>query len=815
MDVMTALIQDVRFAVRSLGKNPAYAAMAVLTLGIGIGAATALFSVVHGILLRPLPYPEPDRIVQVWEVNSRGNPINVTDPNFADWMERSRSFAGMAQFQSGPSSVVGGEEPVRQMVAWVSRDFFRVMGVQPAVGRAFAPDEQQPGGTPAVVVGHAFWQDHLGGARDLSGRALSFGDDVYQVVGVMPPGFEFPAGAQLWTARELRPVLTSRTAHNWQVVARLAPGVSLERAQQEMSALSRSLKQEHGDDISLVDAALVPLHEHLVGGVRPILLVLLGAAGFLLLVAVANVTNLSLARMAARRREMAVRVALGASRWRLLGPTLSESLTLSLAGGLLGILLAGIGLRALLAVEPGNLPRTEEIGLSPGALGFALTVAVVTAVALALIAALRAGSTDLRSGLASGDRTRTGSASARRVQDGLVAAQVALTFVLLVGAGLLGRSIISLLDVDLGFRTDSVVAMSLSHSGARDQSLSALHHEIVTRLRAIPGVEAAGGSNRVPLMWGGSDGTFIIQNHPDEIASFDDWGALTRVPERSGQAGFRVASEGFFRALGIPLVGGRLFDDRDVFDAPHVAVINESLARTRWPGEDPLGKLINFANMDGDFRPMMVIGIVGDVRDFAIDAPPVPTVYGSYRQRPRQTSEFTYVVSGAGGAASLSAAARRVAADVAPTAPPRLRTIEEVVAAPLAPRRFSLVLLAAFGATALLLSAMGVYGLMSYGVTQRRREIGIRVALGAMRSRVLGMIVRQGATLAVLGVAVGVAAAAFLTRYIAHQLYGVETRDVATFAAATVFLLGVAALASYIPARRAARVDPMIALREE
>lgn len=812
---MSAFLQDVRFAVRSLAKNPGYAAVAVLTLGIGIGAATALFSVVHGVLLRPLPYPAPERIVQVWEVSSRGNPINVTDPNFADWRERSRSFSGLAQFQSGPTSVVGGDEPVRGMVAWVSGDFFRVMGVQPVVGRAFAPDELQPGGAGAVVVAHSFWQDHLGGAPDLSDRSLSFGDGVYQVVGVMPPGFEFPAGVQLWTPREPLPVLTSRTAHNWHVVGRLADGIALGQARQEMSAISRGLKEEHGDDITLVDAAVVPLHEHLVGGVRPILLVLLGASGFLLLVAVANVTNLSLARMAARRRELAVRVALGASRWRLLGATLAESLTLSLAGGALGVLLAGAGLRALLAVEPGNLPRADGIGLSLGALALALAVAAVTGVSLAAMASVRAGRSDLRSGLASGDRTRTGSASVRRAQDGLVAAQVALTFVLLVGAGLLGRSIIRLLEVDVGFRTDSVVAMSLSHSGVSDQALADVHHEIVTRLRAIPGVDEAGGSNRVPLMWGGSNGTFIIQNHPGEIESFDEWGALTRVPERTGQASFRVASDGFFRALGIPLVSGRLFDDRDGYDAPHVAVINEALARTRWPGEDPLGKLINYANMDGDFRPMMVVGIVGDVRDYAIDAEPAPAVYASYRQRPRPTSEFTYVLAGAGGAAALSAAARRVAAEVAPTAPPRLRTIEEVVAAPLAPRRFSLLLLAVFGATALLLSAMGVYGLVSYGVTQRRREIGIRVALGAVRGRVLGMIVRQGATLAVVGVGFGVAVAAWLTRYIAHQLYGVESRDTATFAAAIAFLLLVAVVASYIPARRAARVDPMVALREE
>jgi putative ABC transport system permease protein len=812
---MRRLPQDFRLAVRALARAPGFTAVAVLTLGIGIGASTALFSVVHGVLLRPLPYPGPDRIVQVWEVSPRGNQLNSTDPNFADWTEQTRSFAGMAQYQSGPMSIVGGDEPVRRMVAWASSDFFRVMGVHPALGRAFTPEEQQPGGAPAVVVSHAFWQDHLGASPDLPAHALTFGSDIYQVVGVMPPGFEFPAGVQLWTPRELQPVLPSRTAHNWHVVARLADGVTLTRAQQEISAVSRRLKEVHGEDITMVDAALVPLHEQLVGGVRPILLVLLGAAGFLLLVAVANVTNLSLARLAARRRELAVRVALGAGRWRLLGPTLSESLALSLAGAALGVLLAVAGLRALLAAEPGNLPRVDEIGLSPVAVGFALAAAVATALLLGLIGAARAGGADLREGLAAGDRSRTGSVSARRVQDGLVAAQVALTFILLVGAGLLGRSILSLLDVDLGFRTTGVVTMSLSHSGVEGRALADLHHELLSGLQAIPGVAEAGGSNRVPLLWGGANGTFVIQSHHGEIQDFEDWGALVRIPERTGQAMYRVASEGFFRALGIPLLRGRLFDGGDGYDAPHVAVISASLADERWPGEEVIGKLINFANMDGDMRPMTVVGVVGDVRDMAIDAPPAPTVYASYRQRPRPTSEFSYVLWGQGDGGILAAAARRVAAEVAPAAPPRLWTIEEVVAAPLAPRRFSLMLLAVFGVTALLLSAMGVYGLMSYGVSQRRREIGIRVALGAMRGSVLGMVVRRGAVLAAIGVAIGVMATAWLTRFIAAQLYGIQPNDAATFAAAVAFILGVAMAASYIPARRAARVDPMVALREE
>jgi putative ABC transport system permease protein len=812
---MPELLQNLRFAGRSLLRSPGYTAVAVLTLGIGVGAATALFSVVHGVLLRPLPYPEPDRIVQVWEVGAEGNQGSVADPNFSDWLEQSRSFAGMAQFQSAPMSITGGSEPVRRMLAIVSADFFRVMGVHPALGRGFTAEEQQQGGPPAVIVSHALWRDQLGATPDLGSRTLSFAGSVYQVVGVMPAGFDFPDGAELWQPRELLPVLTSRTALNWRVVARLADGVTLARAQQELSAISRGLGELHSGAIWLADAALVPLQEQLVGKVRPTLLVLLGAAGFLLLVAVANVTNLSLARMTARQREIAVRVALGASLRRLLGHTLSESLALSLAGGLLGVLLAGVGLRLLLASEPGSLPGAADIGLSPAALAFALAVVVLTTLAIGLIATVRAGGSDLRSGLASGDRSRTDGTSSRRIQDALVAAQVALTFVLLVGAGLLGRSVNRLLDVDLGFRTHGVVTLSLSHSTPRDHTLGELHHVMVTRLRAIPGVDEVGGSNRLPLTWGGADGTFIIQNQPGEIASFDDWGALSGNPERTGHAGFRVASEGFFRALGIPLLRGRLFDDGDVFDAAHVAVINEALASTRWPGEDPIGKLINFANMDGDFRPMEIVGIVGNVRDPAIDGDPEPAVYAAYRQRPRQTAEFTYVLTGSGGTAALSAAARRAAFEVAPDAPPRIRTIEEVVAEPLATRRFSLILLAVFGTTALLLAAMGIYGVVSYAVTQRRRELGIRIALGAMRGRVVRLVVRRGATLAAVGITVGVAAAFGLTRFIAAQLYGVDTHDAVTFAAASIFLLVIAVAASYIPAQRAATVDPMVALRED
>jgi putative ABC transport system permease protein len=812
---MHTLLQDLRYAFRTLRKSPGFTAVAVLTLALGIGAATALFSVVHGVLLRPLPYPQPERIVQLWQLNDQELRAPVSDPNFADWAAQSRSFAALAQYRWGMASVVGGNEPVRAPTAAVSRDFFAVLGVQPVIGRIFVPEEQQQGGAAAVLVGHAFWQTQLGGSRDLAAHTLGFGDAAYTVVGVMPPGFDFPDGATLWTARELLPVLPARTAHNWHVVGRLRDGVGVAVAQQELSRVSRELKQQHGEDTWMADAAVVPLHEEVVGRARPVLLVLLGAAGFLLLVAVANVTNLLLARMTSRQREMSVRVALGASRWRLAQQTLAESLALCLLGGALGVLVAHAALGALLSAEPGNLPRADEIAVSAGALGFALGIAVLAALVLGLLGALRASQADLRGGAALRERASSGAVSTQRLQNGLVATQIALTLCLLVGAGLLGRTLRQLLAVDLGFRTESVVALSLAHSGVDGERLGRLHDEIVARLRAMPGVEEAGGSNRVPLTAGGADGTFVIQSHPTEVSGFEDWNALSRIPERNGYAVFLRASDGYFRALGIPLLQGRFFDERDGADQPHVAVISESLARGRWPDEDPLGKLINFANMDGDVRPMTVVGVVGDVRDRAIDAPPQPTVYASSRQRPSQTATFSYVLSGPVGAATLAQAARQVAAELAPNAPPRIRTLEEIVATPLAPRRFTLLLLAVFGATALLLAALGIYGLTSYSVSQRTRELGIRLALGAAGGRVLAMVVRQGAVLALLGIGVGTAVAFVLTRLISSQLYGVEATDPLTFAGAAAFLAIVATAASLVPARRATRVDPMIALRGE
>ncbi|CAN5132378.1 ABC transporter permease [soil metagenome] len=709
---MKTLLQDLHFAARQLLRSPGFTLIAVLTLALGIGANTAIFSVVNAVLLRPLPYPNSERLMQLSEVSDNGNQMNVADPNFADWRRQSRSFSALAQYGSGIVSVVGGEEPARVAAAGVSRDFFRALGVQPVRGRAFLPGEQQTGAAPATIVSYSFWKRYLGGEPNFARRTLTFGDRVYNVVGVMPPGFNFPAGSDLWTPSELDAPLTSRTAHNWHVVGRLKPGATREQARSEMSAISRALKQQYGEDIDLVDAAVVPLHEEMVGRVRPALLLLLGAAGLLLLVACANVVNLLLARAAARQRELAIRLALGAGRRRLVQHFLAESLVLSLVGGALGVLLAVWGVGALLALEPGSLPRLDEIRVNWTVLTFALAISVLVAVVLGSIAALRGTGEGVRGVLAEAQRTHAGGGASQRIRGTLVVGQVALTLILLIGVGLLGRSFLRLLAVDPGYRTDGAVVMDLSLPSPDDDAegirLLGFHQNLLARLRAVPGVEHVGGVNDFPLGGDYANGTFLIVNGPEEVTSFDDFGRLAKDESRTGYAAYRVANEDYFRAMQIPLVRGRLFDERDAPEAPNVAVISESLAKNRWPNENPIGKLIQFGNMDGDLRPMAVVGIVGDVRERGLDAEPQPTLYGNASQRPGSAGTFHVVMTGPASPTAVIPAARQILGELQPEVPPRFRTLGQIFSASLAARRFSLLLLGVFGVAALLLAMIGM-----------------------------------------------------------------------------------------------------------
>jgi putative ABC transport system permease protein len=818
---VSALWQDLKYCTRTLARNPSFTIVALLTLALGIGANTAIFSVVYGVLLRPLPYPRPDRIVAVREVAADGHRMNFADPNFEDLRTLNQSLQGLAEYASWIQSVSGGEEPTRTMVAVVSRDFFSVMGVRPVTGRLFAAEEQREGGAPAALVGYAYWRQYLGGSSDLSRLKLKIGERVCPVVGVLPPGFRFPSDADLWVARELLERFPSRTAHNWHVVGRLRDGVALGQVHADLSSIAHRLKRQFGEDTMMVDAAVSPLQDALVGHVRPALLMLAGAVGFLLFVASANVANLLLAQSSARARELAIRAALGASRPRLVRQFLTEALVLSLGGAVPGVVAALWGVDALLTLAPRDLPRMSEISVSLPVLLFAVGVSILVAAALGLFTAVRASSADVRERLAEGGQRQSAAAGNQRLGRVLVAGQLAATLVLLAGAGLLGRSFLRVLGVDLGIRPDHVVTMELSlpsigtDTGAGNIRQVNLLNEFLTRLRGLPGVQEVGGANEVPLSSDLSDGTFLIMHPGEKAPTLEEFGRLMHDPSRTGDADYCAASEGYFRVFAVPLVRGRLFDDRDVLDAPHVAVISASLTRTRWPGEDPIGKQIEFGNMDGDMRLLTIVGIVGDVRERSLEAPPRPTVYVNYRQRPAATSQFTFVMRADGDPRALFPAARAIARDLAPDAPPRLRTYDQIMAASLAARRFNLTLVVVFAATALLLAATGVYGVMAYSVARRTHEIGIRMALAAAPSDVLAMVLGQGMLTAAAGVGVGLAGAVALTRTVESLLFGISATDPITFAGVALLLVLVAFVACWVPARRAMKLDPIVALRCE
>ena len=816
---MDSFARDLRYVWRTLTRSPGFFIVTVATLGLGIGATTAIFSVVNGVLLRPLPYPAPDRIVLVWQVDKRGHEFNFSDPNYVDVRNETRSFAALAEFHDWGtvSAAVAARDAVRAQHAVASKEFFRILGLAPVVGRTFAPEEQRIGGVPAAIISYGFWQRVFGGSSSALGSTVSFDGRSYRIVGVMPAAIDMPTGTEIWTPAELEQNSPSRTAHNWNVLGRLREGVTLAQARRETSAIAKTLRQQYGDETWMLDAHVVPVRDQLVGDVRPALLVLLAASGFLLLIGCANVVNLLVARMAVRQGELALRLALGAGRRRLVRQFLTESLVLSLCGGLLGVALGVVGVRSLLALEPGRLPRLNEVGVHWPVLLFALAVSVLCAVALGLLTAWRATRGDIRETLAQSQRTQAGSGASHRIRSGLVVAQVALTLVLLIGAGLLARSFVRLLSVDPGFRADQAVVMDVdvpaSDSSSR-QRMVQLYDELMTRFASIQGVQSVGGANFFPLAGGGTgNGAFIVMSSPTEKLDFAQLPQLLKDKTRSGLAEFRVASPGFFTALHIPLVAGRLFDDRDGPTAIPAAVINASLAKKQWPNESPLGKIIQFGNMDGDLRPFTVVGVVGDIREANLAEEPAPTFYAYYRQRPRRASSFYFVLAGPAQSAPVIAAARRMVHELRPDVPPRFRTMDIVLADSLADRRFILLLLGVFGGAALLLATLGVYSVISFLVTQRRQEIGVRVALGARSEDVLRLVLRQGATLALTGIIVGAAAALGLTRLIAGLLYGVSATDPISFVGVMALLLAVALLASFIPARRAAKVDPMTVLR--
>jgi putative ABC transport system permease protein len=808
--------RDLRYGARVLIRAPGFAIVSSITLGLGIGAATAVFSVVDGVLLQPLPYPNPDRIVRLFQIDANGRRNNnVSEPNFEDWKNNTRSFRAMAEMSSGPAPAVVNGQSAMIAGAGVSREFFDVMGVRPIVGRSLEERDRHVGAAPVAVVSHQFWQARLASAR-LSGQAIRVGQVSYEIVGVLPPGFDYPSASEYWFPRELSPPQQSRTAHNFQVVARLADGVPLETAQSEISALSRSLKSRYGDATWMSDATALPLREQLTATSRPTVLILFGAALLLLAIACLNVSNLLLARVATRRREMAVRLAIGASRWRVARQLLAEAIVLCAAGGVLGLFLAFAGVRALVALQPGNLPRVDNVQVNWTVALFALGASLAAAVVLTIAATLRTGDRDLKSELAESQRTSAGGRASQRVREALSISQIALTLVLLAGAGLLTRSFMRVLTVDPGYRVGSALVLDLQAPSFSDDEGRRRHvafqRELIARLRQLPGVSDVALINDFPLGGGGyANGQFLEMTRPDEIQTLADFQRLgIDAKQRAGMAGFRIASEDYFRAMGIPLVRGRMFEGSDGPEAPHVAVISESLARTKWPGQDAIGKFVQFGNMDGDLRGFRIVGIVGDVREITPEAVPGALFYGFYQQR---VARRFSVVMRTDAMASLALPAQQIVRQLDPDMPVQTRTFGEAFDRALSARRFSLLLIGAFGTTALVLAVLGIYGLISYLVAQRTREIGIRMALGASTRDLMRLILGKGTTLALIGAGVGLVAAVLMTRALEGLLYGVTARDPIAFASVTALTIAAVVLASYVPARRAVNVAPVNSLR--
>ena len=823
---MEIIVHDLRHALRIFRRSPGFTAIAVLTLALAIGATTAIFSVVYGVLLRPLPYPDPGRIMAVWEVNTHGTWSRLADPNFDDFRDQNHSFQAIAKYAANTASVSGTSQPTRSMVASVSPDFLKVFRVQPIIGRDLAVADCQKGAAPVALVSFGYWKQYLGSASDLSQLHLKIDNAIFSIVGVLPDGFQFPVDVALWTPTdEENP---SRTSHNYNGIARLRDGASVAQANAEISAIARRIHDSAPDknDFLLKDAAVVPLQESITGKARPALLILLGAVAFLLLVACANVANLLLAQASVRARELAVRSALGAGRARLVRQFLTEAFLLSAIGGGLGILAAYSGVAGLIALAPESLPRLDSISINIPVLVFAFFLSSGVAVGLGVFTALRATSGELREGLGEGGRGQAGSQSSQRIGRSIVAAQIAITLVLVIGAGLLGRSLKRVLEVDPGFRIDKIVTMDVSlpwinWTESKTKATQGLFFSnLIDRLKQIPGVRKVGATSGLPLDGGLPNGMFILMT-PDELPKtplsdpelsrlFD---SLFQQKERLGEADFGAVTGGYFQTLGIPLVRGRIFDERDTADSQHVAIVSESLARERWPAQDAIGRTIEFGNMDGDIRLLTIVGIVADVHEYGLEEPPRPTVYVDLFQRPRPSVTITMLTDADTG--MVTAAARGALHDLNPEIPAQFRTFPQIYAESLGSRRFNLILIGSFGIVALLLATAGVFGVMAYSVSRRTREIGVRVALGARSSDVLAMILRQGMRTIVIGLAIGLAGSLALSRTMTSLLFGVTATDPVTFAAVIALLIAAALLACYIPAWRATKVDPVVALRYE
>jgi len=815
--LLETFFQDVRYGARVLARNKAFTAVAVLTLALGIGANTAIFSVVNELLLRPLPYRDAERIVMLWEVTPEGRHQNTTSPaNFRSWREQGAAFESMAAFVDQRLNLTGvGDEPEEVAVQFATPELFQVLGVKPVLGRTMTQEECVPGGPKVAVLSHEFWRQRLGGDPGLIGKPILLNSVPYTVVGILPPGFQWHVRtvsgmgrpAKIWTGLALPTEGPGTHGRFLSTVARLKPGVSLPKARAEKRTLSARLEQDTPAFNKGYSGEIVPLREQFVGNVRPALLILLGAVGCVLLIACANVANLLLSRAAAREKEIALRTALGASRRRIIRQLLTESLLLAVLGCLLGLLFASWGIRALAAIRPRDLPALAGGGgINLPMLGVTLAVSLAAGLLFGLAPALEATRLSLNDALKEGGKGSGGQSSrSRRLRSALVIAEVALALVLLAGAGLLVKSFLRLQGVDPGFHVENVLTAVVRLPAAKyqeDQKVVAFFQETKERIRSLPGVRDVGIVNYLPFYGGlGAATDFTVEGRP------------APPPGEAPFTDVRVADAGYFRTLGIPLLRGRTFKDSEVTEAKHVVLINEAMARLHFPGENPIGKRIT-VQMAFEPVPTEIVGIVGDVKyESLVDAanpmvymPPPELVY----------SLMTLVIRTDGDPVAIAPAVRRVVREIDPAQPVSdVRSLHKVMAEWVDRPRFNTILLGLFAGLATLLAGVGIFGVMNYLVTLRIREIGLRMALGAQPGEVLRLILKQGLLLTGIGITVGLAGALALTRLLSSLLFEVGSTDPSIFAAIVLLIIFVALLACYIPARRATRVDPMIAMRSE
>jgi predicted permease len=807
---MNSLIKDIRFAIRGLLKHPGFTAIAIVTLALGIGGSTSIFTVVNAALLRGLPYKSPDRLYHLWEQTPKQEfpKREFSYPDYQDY-QQNNVFEGLAAYTGGGAILSGQGDPESLNAPRVNAAFFSVLGVEPLLGRTFQNGEDNQNGPKVTVLTYGLWQRRFGADPNIIGRGLTINGESYTVIGVLPASFQFALrSADLFLPYQpTQAQLTRRYMHGTNLIGRLKPGKTPEEAQSELNLIAGRIEQQFSDSHAGIKARVVPLQEEIVGNVRPILLVLLGAVGFVLLIACANVASLLLTRSIARQKEVAIRSALGASRWRVIRQLLTESILLSLAGGIAGLLIAYWGVPALVSVLPQSqlsaMPFLTSLRIDTGILAFSVALSLLTGLIFGLAPALQSSKLDLNEALKEGGR-QTSAGAGHRLRSAMVVTEIALAVVLLVGAGLMMKSLLRLLQTNLGFQTENLLTMTVILPPAKytdvNQQIN-FNDQLRQHVQSLPGVVGAGTVNILPVNSGNTT-RFYIDGDP------------VPAPGKETEANIRTVSDDYFKTLGVPLLAGRMFDERDGPNNPGVVIIGKTIADRMFAGRDPVGRRLRYASVQAD--PVLIVGVVGDVKITGIDEAIRPVLYYPFRQ---SSSIFANLVARTNSDPNtLAGAVRNEVRTLEPDAAIlNVRTMDEMIAQTPASfmRRFPALVIGIFAGVALLLASIGIYGVVSYSVSQQTHYIGVRMALGASPADILKMVLKQGLLLALLGVGIGVGAALGLMRLLRTLLYQVSATDVSTFAIVTGTLFVVALLACFLPARRATKVDPLVALRYE